>query len=59
MVESDRPQMAIWRMCIAYWTPKTTDTYSEYTMIIAFPLPQWWRKPASMLCLYVQWLSCF
>jgi len=29
-VQLGRPQMTIWRMCIAYWTPKATNTLSEY-----------------------------
>ena len=31
IVEADRPQMtSIWRMRIACWIPKATDTNSEY-----------------------------
>ena len=30
VVEPDRPQMTIWRMRIACWIPKATDTHSEY-----------------------------
>jgi len=40
-VESDRPQMTIWRMCIARWITKATDTHSEYVVLIAFQLQQW------------------
>jgi hypothetical protein len=29
-----RPQMAIWRMHIAYWIPKATNTYSEYVTLV-------------------------
>jgi hypothetical protein len=28
MVEPDRPQMSVWRMCIACWMRKATDTHS-------------------------------
>ena len=38
IVEPDRPQMTIWRMRIACWIPKSTDTRSEYVIFIAFPL---------------------
>jgi len=38
MVLLDRPQMTIWRMCIACRTPKTTDTHSACIICIAFPL---------------------
>jgi len=40
IVESDRPQMTIWRMRIAYWVPKATNTHSEYVILIAFSLQQ-------------------
>jgi hypothetical protein len=38
-VEPDRPQMTVWGMLIACWTPKATNTQAEYIMFIAFPLP--------------------
>jgi hypothetical protein len=31
------------------WIPKATNTYSKYTILIAFPLQQWLRKSVSML----------
>jgi hypothetical protein len=39
------------------WITKTTDTHSEYVILIAFPREQWLRERASMLrsyahCLY-------
>ena len=40
-VEPDRPQMAMWRMRIACWIPKATNTHSAYVIILAFPLQQW------------------
>ena len=36
-VEPDRPQTTIWHMRIT----KTTDTHSEYVILIAFPLQSW------------------
>jgi hypothetical protein len=36
-------------MRIACWIPKATGTYSEYVMLIAFPLQQWLQECASML----------
>jgi hypothetical protein len=36
-----RPQMTIWRMCIAFWIPKATNAYSGYVVLIAFLLQQW------------------
>jgi hypothetical protein len=43
------PQIAIWRIRIACWTPKSTDTHSEYGIIVAFPLQEWLHQHASML----------
>ena len=37
---------------------KATDTHSEYTILIAFPLQLWLHKPVSVLLLYVRFLSC-
>jgi hypothetical protein len=36
MVELDRPQMTVWRMRIACWIPKATDTHSEYEILLLF-----------------------
>jgi hypothetical protein len=49
MVEWCRPQVTIWRMRIACWIPKATDTHSEYVIVIAFPLLQWLHERASLL----------
>jgi hypothetical protein len=49
IVEPGRPQMTIWRMRIACWIPKATDTHSEYVVLIAFPLQQSLQERASML----------
>jgi hypothetical protein len=49
IVEPDRPQMTIWRMCIACWIPKATNTNSEYVIFIAFPLQQCLHERASIL----------
>jgi hypothetical protein len=46
-LESDRPQM-IWRMRIACYVPKTTNTDSEHVTLIPFPLQQWLHDRASM-----------
>jgi hypothetical protein len=32
--------MTIWRMCIACWIPKATNTHSQYVILIAFALQQ-------------------
>jgi len=41
--------MTIWRMRIAWWMSKATNTYSGCVILIAFPQQQWLHKPASML----------
>ena len=48
-VQPDKPQMTIWRMRIACWLPKATNTHTEYVIRIAFPLQQWLHKRASLL----------
>ena len=35
IVERDRTQMTIWRMCIARWITKATNRQSEYVLLIA------------------------
>ena len=36
-----RPQMTMWRLRISCSIPKATNTFSEYVILIAFPLQQW------------------
>jgi len=47
----------LWRMRCARRIPKATNTHSEYVIFIAFPTQQWVDERASMLRLYVIWLS--
>ena len=49
IVEPGRPQMTIWRVRIACWIPKATDTHSEYVILLVFPLQQWLHERASIL----------
>jgi hypothetical protein len=63
-VEPGWRRMKIWRMRIAYWIIKATDTYSEYVILIAFPLQHWWYERASLLrytCIvcFVSWYVDF
>jgi hypothetical protein len=37
------------RMHTACWITKTTDTHSEYVIVIAFPRQQWLRERALIL----------
>jgi hypothetical protein len=48
-VQTDRPQITIWRMRITCWTTKATNTHSEYVILIAFPLQQLVHERASTL----------
>jgi hypothetical protein len=34
LVGADRPQMTVWRMRIACWIPKATNTHSEYVILL-------------------------
>jgi hypothetical protein len=49
VVEPGRSQMAIWRMRIASYILKATNTLSEYVIRIILPLQQWLHEWASML----------
>jgi hypothetical protein len=63
IVESGRSQMTVWRMRIARWVPKATNT--QYIILIAFPLQQCLNESASTLrntyfgCLLVEWTHCY
>ena len=35
---------------VTYWIPKSTNTCSEYVLLIDFSLQQWMHECASMLC---------
>jgi len=41
--------VCVWRMRIAFWIPKATNTHSEYLIFIAFPLQQCLHESASIL----------
>jgi hypothetical protein len=56
--ETDRPQMTIWRMRIACWIPKATNTRSEYVILLFYTAALVLRTRLSV-ALYVQCLCCF
>jgi hypothetical protein len=56
IVEPDRPQMTIWRTRFACWITKATNTHSEYVILIAFLLQQWWHERPSTL--HMAYLAC-
>ena len=51
IAQPDRPQMTniTLHMQFACWKTSTTDTHSEYVVLIAFPHKQWLRESAAML----------
>jgi len=49
IVEPERPQMTIGRMLFVFCVTKTTNTLSEYVILIALLLPQYLQKRASVL----------
>ena len=51
IVEQGRAQMTIWRMLIACWTTKATNTHThtQYVILIAFAQQQWLHERASTL----------
>jgi hypothetical protein len=54
-----RDDIKVWRMHIACWIVKATDTQLEYATLVAFPLQQWLDESASILhyeCMYIPFL---
>ena len=49
IVERGRPQITLRCMPIACWMRQTTNTFSEYVTLTAFPPQQWLYERASML----------
>jgi hypothetical protein len=49
ILELGRPQMTIWHMRIACRVPRATNIFSEYEILIAFPLQKWLYGRASMI----------
>jgi len=47
-VEPAMQQLTIWLISITCWVPKSTNTHSEYVILIAFPLQQWLHERAPM-----------
>jgi hypothetical protein len=44
-------QATIWRMRIACWIPKATNTHSGYVILNALPQQQWLQeRPSVLLC---------
>jgi hypothetical protein len=58
MVETEKPQIIIWRMRMVWCVPEATNTHSEYVTLIVFPRQQWLCEHASVLRLQVRCLCC-
>jgi hypothetical protein len=48
LIVPGRPQMTIWRMCIACWIPKATNIQPEYVIITDFLLQQELQESTSL-----------
>ena len=51
IVQPHRTQTTTWRMRIACWITKATNTLSQYVILVVFLLQQWLHKRASVHCL--------
>jgi len=59
IVELGRPQVTIWRIRIACWIPKATNTHSGCVILIDAPLQKWLHESASVLRdMYIACLVC-
>jgi hypothetical protein len=56
IVEPDRQQMTIWLMCIACWMRKSTNTHSEYIILVDFTLQQWLHEHSPLL--HSMYIAC-
>ena len=57
IVERGRSQMAIWRMRIAWWILKATDTHLACVIFMGFPMQHCLHERASMFrYTYIDWL---
>ena len=53
-VDWDMTHMTIWRMRIACYLPKATNTHTGRVVLTRFPLQQWLHESASLLhCTYI------
>jgi len=59
MVERGGPQMTIWRMRIACWIPKATNTTPGYVILITFALQQWFARTRLNLTSFFHRPICF
>jgi hypothetical protein len=58
IVESDRPQMTIWRMPFECWVTEATDLHSECVILNCFSTATMVTRTLLNVTVYVQCLSC-
>ena len=56
--ELDGPSLTVWRMCIACWIPKATNTHSEYVIANFFYASMMVAQIHDSVEVYVHCLSC-
>ena len=49
IIQPGRPQRTIWYMGFSSCIPNSTNTYSQYAILIAFPTQQWFHERTAML----------
>jgi len=54
----DKPQLNIWRMRIACWKSKTTNTHSKYVALTALPLKKMVARKSLNVMLHLHRLPC-
>jgi len=59
IVQTDKLQMAIWRVPFSYWMPKTTNTHSEYVILSVFPQQLMVIQTRCNIMLYGPSLCCY
>jgi len=59
IVQIDRLQMAIWRMPFSYWMSNSTNTHSEYVILIAIPQQLMVFRTRCNVTLHERSLSCY
>ena len=59
VVETDRPQITIWRLRFACWIPKATNTHSHYVILLFHCNNRCKNAPQLYVCTYIVGLvSC-
>ena len=57
IVQAGRSQMKIWRMRVAYWIPKATNTHSRCVIVLTVILLQQWLHESALKLRYTN-IAC-